>query len=169
MFRTVPLPIIRSFSLYAQQWYMSYRFADSLRAGSGQNCSSTLILLASCQQICMTYTIAVCTVKISASSWFYDENFHGTFSEKILRYQIPWKSVQWKPSCYMCTDGRTDRQTDRYDEANSCFSQFCEYAKSVSTFLVCPISVTFRAHLIFVFTSISGAIYQLNLQPAQTL
>jgi len=29
MFRTVPLPIIRSFSLYAQQWYMSYRFADS--------------------------------------------------------------------------------------------------------------------------------------------
>ena len=37
MFRTVPLSIIRSFSLYTQQWYMSYRFADSLRAGSGQN------------------------------------------------------------------------------------------------------------------------------------
>jgi len=29
MFRTVPLSIISSFSLYAQQWYMSYRFADS--------------------------------------------------------------------------------------------------------------------------------------------
>ena len=29
MFRTVPLSIIRSFSLYTQQWYMSY----SLRAG----------------------------------------------------------------------------------------------------------------------------------------
>jgi len=56
MFRTVPLSIIRSFSLYTQQWYMSYRFADSLRAGSGQN---VLILLASC----MAYTIAVCTVK----------------------------------------------------------------------------------------------------------
>jgi len=27
MFRTVPLSIIRSFSLYTQQWYMSYRFA----------------------------------------------------------------------------------------------------------------------------------------------
>jgi hypothetical protein len=27
IFRTVPLPIIRSFSLYTQQWYMSYRFA----------------------------------------------------------------------------------------------------------------------------------------------
>ena len=51
MFRRIPLSIIRSFSLYTQQWYMSYRFADSL--------------LASCQQTCMTYTIAVCTVKNS--------------------------------------------------------------------------------------------------------
>ena len=32
MFLTVPLSIIRSFSLYTQQWYMPYRFADSLRA-----------------------------------------------------------------------------------------------------------------------------------------
>ena len=38
MFRTVPLSIIRSFQLYTQQWYMPYRFADSLRAGSGRNC-----------------------------------------------------------------------------------------------------------------------------------
>ena len=36
---------------------MSYRFVDSLRAGSGRT------LLASCQQNSMTYTIAVCTVK----------------------------------------------------------------------------------------------------------
>jgi len=43
MFRTVPLSIIRSFSLYTQQWYTSYWFVDSLRAG-------------------MTYTIAACTV-----------------------------------------------------------------------------------------------------------
>jgi len=34
MFRTVPLSIIRSFSLYTQQWYMSYKFADSLRAAA---------------------------------------------------------------------------------------------------------------------------------------
>jgi len=27
IFQTVPLSIIRSFSLYSQQWYMSYRFA----------------------------------------------------------------------------------------------------------------------------------------------
>ena len=34
MFRTIPLSIIGSFALYTQQWLMSYRFADSLRAGS---------------------------------------------------------------------------------------------------------------------------------------
>ena len=38
MFRTVPLSIISSVSLYTQQWFMSY----SLRAGSGRN---VLILL----------------------------------------------------------------------------------------------------------------------------
>jgi hypothetical protein len=37
MFRTVPLSIIKSFSLYIQQWYISYSFAESLRAGSGRN------------------------------------------------------------------------------------------------------------------------------------
>ena len=36
MFRKVPLSVI-SFLLYTQQWYMSYRFADSLQAGSGWN------------------------------------------------------------------------------------------------------------------------------------
>ena len=35
MFRTVPLPIIRNFSLYTHQWYMSYTSADSLQARSG--------------------------------------------------------------------------------------------------------------------------------------
>ena len=64
VFQTVPLSIVRSFSLYAQQCYMSYRFADTLRAGSGWNYSSILILLASCQQTCMTYTTAVCTVNL---------------------------------------------------------------------------------------------------------
>jgi len=44
MFRTVLLYIIRSFSLYTQQWYMSYRFAGG-------------------SQALMTYTIVVCTVK----------------------------------------------------------------------------------------------------------
>ena len=46
------------YSLYTQQWYMSYRFVDSCRAGPGWNCSSILVLLESC----MTYTIAERTV-----------------------------------------------------------------------------------------------------------
>ena len=37
MFRTVPLSS-GVFSLCTQKWYMSYRFADSLRAGSGWKC-----------------------------------------------------------------------------------------------------------------------------------
>ena len=57
MFRTVPLFIIKSFSLYTQQWYVSYRFVDSLRAGSGRN---VLILLASCN--CNLYDIYHCCV-----------------------------------------------------------------------------------------------------------
>jgi len=50
------------FLLYSQQWYMSYSIADNLQAGSGWN---ILILRASCQKTCMTYTIVVCTVKNS--------------------------------------------------------------------------------------------------------
>jgi len=34
MFRTVPPSIIRSFSLYIRQWYMSYKFADNSWAGA---------------------------------------------------------------------------------------------------------------------------------------
>ena len=85
MFRTVPPSIIRSFSLYTQQWYISHGFADSLRAGSGwdwfhpdPDCklSANLLLygflvvemvcgITSCQQTCMTYMVAVYTVKNS--------------------------------------------------------------------------------------------------------
>jgi len=75
MFRTVPLSICRSVSLYTQQRYVSYRFADSLRGGSGRK--SLLIPLASC----MTYTIAVCTVK---HSWWWTEELskHVEFYSK---------------------------------------------------------------------------------------
>jgi len=58
MFRTVPLSIIRSFSLYTQHWY-TYVIQDH------DGTSSVLILFASCQQNCMTYTNALCTVKNS--------------------------------------------------------------------------------------------------------
>jgi len=99
-FRTFPLSIIRSFPLYTQQWYMSYRFADSLRAGSG---CSTLILHASCQQTCMTYTIAVCTVK---NSWWWTEELSETctvsFQEWIWEISASgWFIVRNKPGMYL--------------------------------------------------------------------
>jgi len=84
MFWTVPLSIIRSFSLYTQQLYMSYMFADNLRAGLGWNFCSILILLARCHPTCMTYTIAECTAK---NSWWWTEELSETrrasFQEKI--------------------------------------------------------------------------------------
>ena len=50
----------------------------------------------------------------------------------IHRYQISWKSVRLEPSCSMRTDIRADREpdrrTDRHEEADSRFSQFCERA-----------------------------------------
>jgi len=62
MFRTVPLFFIRSFSLYTQQQYViqvTVTACEQYQDGA----SSVLILLASCQQTCMTYTVAVRTVK----------------------------------------------------------------------------------------------------------
>jgi hypothetical protein len=119
IFRKVPLSIIRSFSLHTQQWYMTYRFADSLRAGSGWNCSSILILLASCQQTCMTYTTAVCTVK---NSWWWTEELSETcrvsFQNKfeklvhlvgfIIR-NLSQCTVTWTPNFVAVTEGQTKR------------------------------------------------------------
>jgi hypothetical protein len=109
IFQTVPLSINRSFSLYTQKWYTSYKFTDSLQARSG---CSILVLLVSCQQTCMTYIISVCTVKnsrwwwteelseictgsfrnkwdICACSWFYYKKFvtmYGHMNVKLHKY-----------------------------------------------------------------------------------
>ena len=88
MFRTVRLSITRIYSLYTQQWYMSYRFIESFREGPGWKVRK----LESCLQTSMTYSIAKCAVnkllmmdrcetctvswqnkicETGASSWFY--------------------------------------------------------------------------------------------------
>jgi len=47
--------------------------------------------------------------------------------KKKFTYQISGKFFQWEPSFPMRTDGRTERRTDRHDEANNnLFSQFCD-------------------------------------------
>ena len=60
MFRTVPLSIIRSVSLYTQQWYMSYRLQLQLASRIRMELSSILILLVSCN--CNLYDIYHCCV-----------------------------------------------------------------------------------------------------------
>jgi len=67
MFRTVPLSIIRSFSLYTQHNGVCHTPFEQDQDGTAV---PSLILLASCQQTCITYTIAVCTVK---NSWWWTE------------------------------------------------------------------------------------------------
>jgi hypothetical protein len=99
VFRTFSLSINRSFSLYKQQSYMSYTFVDSrirmalmfhpdsardLSTGSRWHWCGILILLESCLQTCMTYTIAVCTVR---NSWWWTKKLSKTcrisFQNKI--------------------------------------------------------------------------------------
>ena len=60
MFRTVPLSIIRNYPLYKKQWNMSQ---VCLRAESGRNFCSVLILFTSCQKSCMTYHCCVYSEK----------------------------------------------------------------------------------------------------------
>jgi hypothetical protein len=52
-------------------------------------------------------------------TWIFSTDFRAT-----LKCQVLWTSVQWEPSSSM----RIDRRTDRYDDAHSRFSQFCERA-----------------------------------------
>ena len=76
---------------------MSYRFADSLRTGSRWNCSYILILLASCQQNCMTYTIAVCIMK---NSWWWTEELSETY--RVL-FQNKFEKLVHLVGCWTCS------------------------------------------------------------------
>ena len=77
LFWNETLHVSDSSSVHHQEFFtahtaMVYVIQVCLRAGSGRN---VLILLASCQQTCMTYTIAVCTVK---NSWWWTEELSET-------------------------------------------------------------------------------------------
>jgi len=64
MFQTVPLPIIRIFSLYTQQRYMSYRFADCLLLTfpAVKNLQMSVMQIPSFCDIIVHNTRAVCLV-----------------------------------------------------------------------------------------------------------
>jgi len=63
-----------------------------LTAGSGRNCSSVLILLASRQKTCMTYTIAVYTVK---NSWLWTEELSETCRLLFQKYIWEISASSW--------------------------------------------------------------------------
>ena len=41
--------------------------------------------------------------------------------QKIFKFQISWKSIQWESSC--------SKWMDRHDKGNSCFSRFCKHGQ----------------------------------------
>jgi len=64
MFRTVPLSIITSFHCTHSNAICHTGLLTACEQDQ-EGTGSVLTLLASCQQTCMTYTVAVCTVKNS--------------------------------------------------------------------------------------------------------
>jgi len=95
MFRTVPLPIIRIFSLYTQQWYMSYRFAVCTVKNSWwwmEELSETCRVLFKKQ-----------ILEISASSWFYYKNPALPLNEFCYSsYQLELSDKVTSISCIIC-------------------------------------------------------------------
>ena len=89
---------IRSFSLYTQQWYMSYRFGDSLRAGSGRNQLDALI-----SQIYFWNKI----LHVSDSSYVHHQQFFTAHTAMVYVIQLASKI-------------RTELPTNLYDIYHCC-------------------------------------------------
>jgi hypothetical protein len=53
-----------------------------------------------------------CKVPCVLDRYQWNLNF-SLFFRNVLKYEVSWKSVQWKPSCPMRTDGWTDGETDK--------------------------------------------------------
>jgi len=96
MFRTVPVPIIRSFSLYTQQCYMSYRFAVSLRALLCVQWKTPDDWQRNCPK--HVEFIPKINWEIGASSWFYYKPLYCTSAaqpEEIVSQNNSLKVYLW--------------------------------------------------------------------------
>jgi len=60
-----------------------------------------------------------CKVPHYSSQILMTREFYGQVFWKILKYQISEQSIQWEPSCY---------RTNRHEEDNGHFLQFCKHA-----------------------------------------
>ena len=75
-----------------------------------------------------------CKAPVILVRFLWNLNFLGRFS--IMFNWILRKSVQLEQRCSLRTDGQTNWQTDRFDEANnSCSPQFWESASKLSVFI----------------------------------
>ena len=101
MFRTVPLSIIRSFSLYTQHWHMSYMFAASLQTVHKLVRRIPLLVVQwkthdgqrnSPKHVEFHSKIKKCW-EMSTSSWFYYKKFitmHGHINVKcVIQSEYP--------------------------------------------------------------------------------
>ena len=93
MFRTVPLSIISSFSLCTQQWYMSYRFADSrIRMEPFWSCSQAVWHI---PLLCVQWKNPDDGQRNCAKHVeFYSKSCSQAVSKPV--WHIPLLCVQWK-------------------------------------------------------------------------
>ena len=73
------------------------------------------------------------------ATWIFSTDFL-----KMLEYQISWKSVQWKPSCSMRTDGQTGRRRGMMEQIVSLRKRLKSIYWVVAT---CALMVITKAHI----------------------
>ena len=70
-------------------------------------------------------------------SYFNENRVFSTYFRKTLKHNIPRKSLQWEPSCYMRTDGHTDMT-----ELKVTFRNFADASKNEMTLYRQPLKET---------------------------
>jgi len=109
MFRTVPLSIIRTFSLHTGQWYMSYRFADSKPVwhiplpcaqlkcpDNGQRNCPKLVEFYSKNKFEKLVHLVGFIIKIYHDARSPERQFitmHGHLNVNLSRYTVTWTSI----------------------------------------------------------------------------